>query len=712
MYKGDLPDKEALAEDLREFEDDVKDITRRFGLHAPNERETQYWIVDYEEMNELAAYQGFPDRFPHWRWGISYLQQRNSPGTIFEMVIDDDIAETYLQESNTLADQKAVMAHVEAGHADFFANNDVFQTEGAINAVQMMRKNRKKIQELDRDPDIDRFEREYLTDTMLALQQNIDPVRTMREIAEESDDPELEADIEEALEHMGISEDEIGSYKAELEDLIDIPEEDAPDTMWERDLMHVLKENGQVYDEEQGEAVDMEDWHKEVIDIHRQEAYYFKKTPLTKTMNEGWSAYWESMLLGNEGMADIDEIWTYAEHQALVLNSPGYNPYKIGKDLWEYVENEANREEVVEKLLQTTFIDEDGNEVNVTPDNFWNVLDYGEIMEGLEPDEFVDSVTSHSIDELLAIDSEKIDHETLEALKENDAEDVLYEKPWKALTYDGLADRHFSLLRRQNMDFLKNISEEELESIYHTIGDDERYTSIDEAIDAVDKTAGWEKMFEVRETHNDLTFFNEYVTDEWAKRNEYSATETLEAAQDYDWVGQLDVVTSHDVDDIKKKFLVMFNNFGKPAVAAYDTNYDNKGELVLVNDYNGYEMDREQAKRVNEMVFDHYGKPVNLVTVEKDKADEEYQEKLLDAKEEVLMAQYYEDYEADIEWPVPEEEAVRLRYDGDDHEEHTVTRGEMRDQGWEPFLTSDHPYQTVSEEWLEDGYEDKWLTEV
>lgn len=709
MYEGDLPDKQEIAESLQDFEEDVKDLTRRFGLHQPNDRDTQYWVVDYEEMNELAAYGGFPDRFPHWRWGISYLQQRNSPGTIFEMVIDDDPSEAYLQESNTMADQKAVMAHVEAGHADFFANNNTFKIEGALNAVQMMRDNRKKIKELDKDPDVDRFEREYLTDTMLALEQNVDPVKTLKEVSKESEDKDLEADIEQALENIGISDEELGAYKDDIEELIETQNEDNLETMWERDLMHVLKENGQVYDEEKGEAVDMEDWHKEVIDTHREEAYYFKNVPLTKTMNEGWSAYWESMIMGNEGMADIDEMWKYAKHQAMVLNSPGYNPYKIGKDLWEYVENEANREETVEKLLQTTFENSDGKQVDITPDNFREVLDYTEIMNGLQPDDFVDSVTSYSVDELLEIDSEKLDHETLRNLKENGEEDELYEHPWKALTFEGLADRHFSLLRQQNLDFLKKISTEELNHIYRDLDTDQKYDSIEAALDDVDKTAGWEKMFEERETHNDLTFFDEYVTDEWAKRNEYSATERLEHGMGRDRVGALDTVTSHDVNDIKKKLLVMFNNFGKPAIAAYDTNYDNKGELVLVNDYNGYEMDRAEAARVNEMVFDHYGKPVNLVTVEKQRDDEEYQEKLQEAKFEILQGQYDPDYEPDIEWPVPEEHAIRIRYNGEEHEKHTVTRGKMRDEGWEQFLTSDHPYSTVPEEWLEEGYEDKYL---
>src|SRR5580693_9081350 len=29
-------------------------------------------ILTYDQMNEIAAYGGFPNRFPHWRYGMEY----------------------------------------------------------------------------------------------------------------------------------------------------------------------------------------------------------------------------------------------------------------------------------------------------------------------------------------------------------------------------------------------------------------------------------------------------------------------------------------------------------------------------------------------------------------------------------------------------------------------------------------------------------------
>ena len=83
-------------------------------------------MCDYEQMNQIAAYGGFPQRYPHWRFGSEYetLRKRHhyGLGRIYEMVINNDPCYAYLQESNQLVDQKLVIAHVY-GHCDFFKNN-------------------------------------------------------------------------------------------------------------------------------------------------------------------------------------------------------------------------------------------------------------------------------------------------------------------------------------------------------------------------------------------------------------------------------------------------------------------------------------------------------------------------------------------------------------------------------------------------------------
>ncbi|MEO0632181.1 MAG: SpoVR family protein, partial [Planctomycetota bacterium] len=88
--------------------------------------ETVFEVLDFDTMNQIAAYGGFPVRYPHWKWGAEYdrMSKRDAYGLgrIYEMVINNDPCYAYLQESNSVTDQKLVMAHVY-GHADFFKHN-------------------------------------------------------------------------------------------------------------------------------------------------------------------------------------------------------------------------------------------------------------------------------------------------------------------------------------------------------------------------------------------------------------------------------------------------------------------------------------------------------------------------------------------------------------------------------------------------------------
>jgi stage V sporulation protein R len=64
----------------------------------------------------------------------------------------------------------------------------------------------------------------------------------------------------------------------------------------------------------------------------------------TKIMNEGWASYWHSKLM-TEKVATAGDIIDYAERNASVLAiSPGQmNPYKIGVELYRYIEDRWNR---------------------------------------------------------------------------------------------------------------------------------------------------------------------------------------------------------------------------------------------------------------------------------------------------------------------------------------------------------------------------------
>src|SRR3954467_6079071 len=116
-----------LTPELSRIRDQIRAYAEGFGLDF---FETIFEMVDYEQINSLAAFGGFPVRYPHWRFGMDYdqLSKGYSWGLqkIYEMVINTDPSYAYLMKSNSVTDQKTVMAHVY-GHVDFFKNNIFFQ---------------------------------------------------------------------------------------------------------------------------------------------------------------------------------------------------------------------------------------------------------------------------------------------------------------------------------------------------------------------------------------------------------------------------------------------------------------------------------------------------------------------------------------------------------------------------------------------------------
>jgi stage V sporulation protein R len=55
--------------ELKEIKYEVEDHARSFGLDF---FKVIFEVLDYRALNEVAAYTGFPYRYPHWRFGMEY----------------------------------------------------------------------------------------------------------------------------------------------------------------------------------------------------------------------------------------------------------------------------------------------------------------------------------------------------------------------------------------------------------------------------------------------------------------------------------------------------------------------------------------------------------------------------------------------------------------------------------------------------------------
>ncbi len=643
------------ATQLEPYVQHARELARKLGLDPSP---VNYWIVDYDEMNELIAYEGFQDRYPHWRWGMQYDRQRKQDqylgGKAFEIVNNDDPAHAFLQFSNNRADQKAVISHVEA-HADFFANNEWFalSPSGVDGATAMLERHADRIRDIMADPDRDRSEVERWIDHVLSLSDTIDQTRAFareREANTEATTPtpqeQLDAlDVDETIQELilGPETDAVSSDTAS----------DGPSA----DVLAYLRDHGKAYDHNRERAVEYADWQREIIEILRTEAYYFAGQRMTKTMNEGWASFHESVMMAGENFAADEEFLTYADHMARVLGADGLNPYKLGLALWRHIENRTNRREVLEQLLRV-----DG----LSWRNLQDAVSFDRVRSLLAP---LPALQSVSLDTIDALPDRYLDVAAVDAARAGEID--LQQYPWKVLTYEALAHRHYSLVMPANRGVLERVSRSDLERIQRYLFETDRYDSVAAAIDAVDYTAGWDRMREIRASHNDVTFLDAFLTEEFIETNGYFTYEYSHSAQEHR-------VASTDPAAVKRKLLLQFTNFGKPTIVVEDGNYSNRNELLLAHEYNGVELDLAQAKQVLERVFELWGRPVNLKTIVKAVPDHD------------LEAARRRDSE-----PEYNEQGLLLRYDGE-----TISEKELDWHAVEHLAAAEIDYDTRPDEWL------------
>ncbi len=323
-----------LPVELADHAKRIADFAREEGLEF---FDTVFELVDFDQMTQIAAYGGFPQRYPHWRFGMEYerLRKQHTYGLsrIYEMVINNDPCYAYLLADNAMVDQKTVIAHVY-GHGDFFRNN-----------VWFARTNRKMMDEMANHATrvrryIDRHgfeEVERFIDLALSVEDLIDPHSVL---IRRDDDQPRPADDPRVIEH------ELVRYPAKryMERFINPPdaleaqrrrlrESHAREKTIEparpvRDVLLYLIHHAP-----------LEDWQADILAMIREEAYYYAPQAQTKIMNEGWASYWHSTLMTRYCLRD-DELITYAEHHAgTMATSPGrLNPYKLGLELFRDIE--------------------------------------------------------------------------------------------------------------------------------------------------------------------------------------------------------------------------------------------------------------------------------------------------------------------------------------------------------------------------------------
>jgi stage V sporulation protein R len=229
-------------------------------------------------------------------------------------------------------------------------------------------------------------------------------------------------------------------------------------------------------------------WQQEILQIIRDEAYYFAPQGMTKIMNEGWATYWHTKMMTSDILNDSEVIDYCDHHSGTVAMRPGQlNPYKMGVELYRHIEER------------------------------WNKGRFGK--EWME------------------------------------CEDPEVRKRW---------DTGAMLVR--------------------------------------------EKIFEVRRTHNDITFLDTFLTADFCREQGFFTTTYDPKAGEW-------VVDSREFADIKNQLLQMLATKGTPRVYIVDANLNNRGEMRLVHEHEGLDIQMDWATLTLGNLAKIWGRPVHLETL-------------------------------------------------------------------------------------------------
>lgn len=440
-----------------------------------------------DEIAEIAAFGGFPVRFPHFSFGQSYEtlyhQYHSGQGKIYEMVINNDPTYMYLQRNNPIVDNLTVVAHALA-HSDFFKNNIMFKhtDRNMMNVMANHGQRIRRYMDLYGTKKVSRF-----LDACLSVDDLIDPSLVWRSSVYKNP-RKVDFDDRPPVEHVGridakeymdryVNTDEYISKQRKQRDTKKKLKEDRFPPKPERDvLLFLLK------------YTRLETWQQNILSMIRDEAIYFRPQIVTKVMNEGWASYWDSRIMTTGGFAGDEGIIQYAKHHSGVLGGKYNmsNPYRLGVCLFNDIKKR------------------------------WDKGQFGREWENCED----------------------------------------YNK-------------------KRDWDTKANL--------------------------------GDEKIFEVREHYNDLTFLNEFFTKEFCHEYKFFEYKLNRDTNKYE-------IISKDYKKIKQKLMSRYINGGRPIISLENLRY-NDNEIMLDHDFDGRPLESSYVKGTLKMLNYITKRPVNIRTV-------------------------------------------------------------------------------------------------
>ncbi|MCM3586025.1 SpoVR family protein [Mesobacillus maritimus] len=313
-----------MLEDNKSLEyaiSEITEIARGFGLDFYPMR---YEVCPADIIYTFGAY-GMPTRFSHWSFGKQYhkmkLHYDLGLSKIYELVINSNPCYAFLLDSNSLIQNKLIVAHVLA-HCDFFKNNVRFQNTKR-DMVESMAATAERIRQYEIEHG--KQEVENFLDAVLAIEEHIDPSLMRPKLNWSMDDLDFEEDTvaETPYDDLWKLDEDSQPVEKKMKKRKKFPPQP------EKDLLLFIESYSR----------ELSDWQRDILTMMREEMLYFWPQLETKIMNEGWASYWHQRIIREMDLTP-DEAIEFAKLNAGVVqpSKTGINPYYLGLKILEDIE--------------------------------------------------------------------------------------------------------------------------------------------------------------------------------------------------------------------------------------------------------------------------------------------------------------------------------------------------------------------------------------
>jgi stage V sporulation protein R len=616
-------------------------------------------VIDADDLNEIAAYGGFPTRYPHWSFGMSYEELRKGYdyglSKIYEMVINNDPCYAYLMRCNHTVDQKLVMAHVY-GHC--LAPETLIETEEGSKPITEVQVGDRVLSHTGKFQRVRAIARRWFTGKVfrvhIAGSHEVIRITGEHPVGVAAGDFELEwikacdlrggmfvalpqvgelAAVHGHAMHVGsgftIDEREphpIRTARFNWNEIL------APDTEpYDGFVYNFSVEEDESYTLAAGMVV-----HN--CDFFKNNAYFShtNRKMMDEMANHGSRIRRYAEKHGEDEVeAFLDRCMSIDDlidiHSTAIRRRDGVSRYDFSPE-----------KEEGEDVRALRFKSKDYMDDYINPRA---LLKAEEDERRKLKEQTARNFPEHPEKDVLLF---LIEHAPLKAWQRDvleivrdeayyfapQAQTKVMNEGWASFWHSNImtqkalqptelidyADHHSGTMATSGARLNPyKLGIELLRDIEHRWNTGKFGKEYDEC-DDLEKRRKWDKglglgrkkIFEVRRIHNDITFIDTFLTPEFCVQHNLFSFAWQEQAGQY-------FIESRDFEKIKQRLLFSLTNFGKPWIYVVDGNYRNRGELLLKHYHTGVELRLDQASDTLANIQYIWGRPVSLHTVVDDK---------------------------------------------------------------------------------------------